>query len=91
MLQTFNKNLLLLIDVEEIEGDIMEFEIMKDKIAQLQSEIIESLSKPANRRDKKKLRSLLVDQSLPQLNCFVDWSQEGRSSSKRRISSVDNK
>ena len=53
MLQTFNKNFLLLIDVKEIEGDIMEFEIIKDKIAQLQSEIIESLSKPANRRDKK--------------------------------------
>ena len=31
-LQTFDENLLSLIDIEEIEGDIM---VIKDKIAQL--------------------------------------------------------
>ena len=44
MLQTFDENLLLLIDDEEIEGDIMESELIKDKIAQLQSEIVEFLN-----------------------------------------------
>ena len=51
MLQTFDENLLSLIDVEEIEGDIMKSELIKDKIAQLQSEIVEYLNKPANKRD----------------------------------------
>ena len=51
MLQTFDENLLSLIDVKEIEGDIMQSELIKDKIAQLQSKIVEFLNKPANRKE----------------------------------------
>ena len=47
-LQTFDENLLSLIDIEEIEGDIM---VIKDKIAQLWSKIVEYLNKPANRKE----------------------------------------
>ena len=51
MLQTFDKSLLSLIDVEEIEGDIMEYELIKDKVTQLRSEIVEFLNKPSNRKE----------------------------------------
>ena len=51
MLQTFDKNLLSLINIEEIEGDLMESELIKDKITQLRSPIVEFLNKLASRKE----------------------------------------
>ena len=43
--------MLSLSDVEEFKGDIMESELINDKIAQLRHEIVELLNKPANRKE----------------------------------------
>ena len=51
MLLTFDETLLSLIDIEEIKGDIMESELIKGKITQLQSEIVEFLNKQANKKE----------------------------------------
>ena len=45
LLQTFNKNMLTIIDVREIEEDIVELELVNAKITQMRREIEDFLSK----------------------------------------------